>query len=72
MNILKAFRLDESLVGKLTKLAKGTHRAEKFYVEEALRHYFTEYEDAQIAKDRFNDPKSKVISGQEMRKRLGV
>lgn len=72
MNILKAFRLDESLVGKLAKLAQGTHRTEKFYVEEALRHYFLDYEDAQLAKDRFSDPKSKIISSREMRKRLGV
>lgn len=72
MNILKAFRLDESLVERLAKLAQGTHRTEKFYVEEALRYYFAEYEDCQIAKDRFNDPKSKVLTSQEMRKRLGV
>ncbi len=72
MNILKAFRLDESLVDRLAKLAQGTHRTEKFYVEEALRHYFAEYEDARIAKDRFSDSKSKIISSQEMRKRLGV
>lgn len=72
MKVLKAFRLEESLAEKLAKLAQGTHRTEKFYVEEALRHYFTEYEDAQIAKDRFNDPKSKVLLSQEMRKRLGA
>lgn len=72
MNVLKAFRIEESLVEKLTKLAQGTHRTEKFYIEEALRYYFAEYEDARIAKDRFNDPKSKIISGQEIRKRLGV
>jgi len=72
MYILKAFRLEESLVGKLTKLAHRTRRTEKFYVEEALRHYFAEYEDAQIAKDRFEDPQSKVITSQDMRRRLGV
>lgn len=72
MNILKAFRLDESLVSRLAQLAQSTQRTEKFYVEEALRHYFAEYEDSQIAKDRFSDPKSKIISSQELRKRLGV
>lgn len=72
MNILKAFRLEKSLVNKLSSLAKRTHRTEKFYVEEALKQYFAEYEDSQIAKDRFNDPKAKVISAQELRKRLGV
>jgi PHD/YefM family antitoxin component YafN of YafNO toxin-antitoxin module len=32
---------------------------------------FEKYADAQIAKDRFNDPKSRVISGTELRKQLG-
>ncbi len=72
MNILKAFRLEESLVQTLTKIAKNTNRTEKFYVEEALKQYFSEHEDSQIAKDRFSDPKSKVIGSQEMRRRLGV
>ena len=72
MSVLKAFRLPEALVAQLAKIAKETHRSEKFYVEEALRHYFGDYADAQIAKDRFNDPKSKIISGKELRRRLGV
>jgi predicted transcriptional regulator len=72
MNILKTFRLDETLVDKLAERAQGTRRTEKFHVEEALRHYFVEYEDARLAKDRFNDPKGKIISSQKMRKRFGV
>ncbi len=72
MNILKAFRLEKSIVSKLRDLAKQTHRTEKYYVEEALKHFFAEYEDCQIAKERFNDPKSRVIGSEEMRKRLGV
>ena len=72
MSVLKAFRLPESLAKKLSKIAQETHRSEKFYVEQALQHYFEDYADAQVAKDRFNDPHSKVISSQEIRKRLGV
>ena len=72
MTILKAFRLPEELVNRLFLLAQATHRSEKFYVEEALTHYFQEYADAQIAKDRFNNPRSKIISGKELRKRLSV
>lgn len=72
MTILKAFRLPVGLAGKLSSLAKLTHRSEKFYVAEALTHYLEDYADAQIAKDRFNDPKSKIISGKELRKKLGV
>ena len=72
MYILKAFRLEKSLVQKLARMATQTQRTEKFYVEEALKQYFAEYEDCQIAKDRFNDPKSRVITGQELRRRLNV
>ena len=56
----------------LTSLAKATHRSEKFYVEEALNHYLEDYVDAQIAKDRFGDPHSRLISGAELREKLRV
>ena len=72
MSVLKAYRLPEGLAMILAKLAKQTNRSEKFYVQKALEHYFEDYLDAQIAKDRFNDPNSKIISSNEMRKRLGV
>ncbi len=72
MTILKAFRLPVELVNRLSLLAKATHRSEKFYVMEALTHYLEDYADAQIAKDRFMDPKSRIIPGQELRKKLGI
>jgi predicted DNA-binding protein len=72
MTVLKAFRLPAGLANRLSLLAKVTHRSEKFYVTEALMHYLEDYADAQIAKDRFNDPKSRIISAKELRKRLGA
>lgn len=72
MTLLKAFRLPAGLVHKLTSLAKSTHRSETFYITDALSHYLEDYADAQIAKDRFNDPRSKIISGSQLRKQLGV
>ena len=72
MSVLKAFRLPEILASQLKKIAHATNRSEKFYVEQALRHYFDSLADAQIAKDRFNDPKSKIISGKELKARLNV
>lgn len=72
MTILKAFRIEESLAKKLAQLAEETQRTEKYFVQEALEHYFSEYEDCRIGKERFHDPKSKVITSKEMRKRLGV
>ena len=72
MTILKAFRLPVELASRLSSLAKATHRSEKFYVAEALAHYLEDYADAQIAKDRFNDLHSRIISGAQLRKKLGV
>ena len=72
MNVLKAFRLEKTLVSRLTKIAKSSNRSEKYYVQEALRLYLEEYEDARIAKERFEDPKVKIISSKEMRQRLGL
>jgi len=72
MTLLKAFRLPAGLVNKLVSLARATHRSETFYVTDALAHYLEDYADAQIAKDRFNDPRSGIISPKELRKRLGV
>ncbi|MDD4293995.1 MAG: DNA-binding protein [Candidatus Omnitrophica bacterium] len=72
MSTLKSFRLPTELTDKLAKLAKNTNRTEKFYITAALTHYFEEYADAQIAKDRFNDPKSKIITSKELRKNLGI
>ncbi len=72
MTVLKAFRLPVSLTKRLARLAKATHRSERFYVAAALQYYLENYMDAQIAKDRFQDPGSKVISGKELRERLGL
>lgn len=72
MTLLKAFRLPSELVNRLSSLAKATRRSETFYVTDALAHYLEDYADAQIAKDRFNDPKSKIITGAQLRKQIGV
>lgn len=72
MTVLKAFRLPGPLAKRLALLAKASHRSETFYIAEALTHYLEDYVDAQIAKDRFADPKSRIISGKELRNRLGV
>ncbi len=72
MTVLKAFRLPAPLAKRLSGLAKATHRSEKFYVTAALNTYLDDYVDAQIAKDRFNDPDSRLISGKELRSRLSV
>jgi predicted DNA-binding protein len=68
----KAFRLPDDIREILESTAKKHKRTETFYVIEALKYYFAEYHDYQIAIDRFNDPSDKIISSEEMRERLGL
>ena len=72
MTVLKAYRLEKSIVDRLSVIARETRRTEKFFVEAALERYLEEYADAQIAKDRFNDPDVKLLTGRQMRDRVGV
>ncbi len=72
MGKVKAFRLPEEISGLLEKTAKKTNRTETFYVVEALKNYFSEYYDYQVAKDRFEDSTDEIISSKEMRERLGL
>lgn len=72
MATTKAFRLPDDIRKLLEITAKKNNRTETFYVVEALKHYFADYYDYQIAVDRFNDPADKIISSDEMRKRLGL
>lgn len=72
MGKVKAFRIPEDISVILEKTAKRTNRTETFYVVEALKNYFSEYYDYQIAKDRFDDPSDKIITSDEMRERLGL
>ncbi len=72
MTVLKAYRLEKKLVDRLSLMAKETRRSEKFFVEAALERYFEEYADAEIAKERFNDPQAKILTSRQMRERVGV
>jgi predicted DNA-binding protein len=65
MNKLKSFRLPVTIVKRLEQLAKKTNRAETFYVLKALEVYFEDHLDAQIAKDRFDDPKKRLMASDE-------
>ena len=68
----KAFRLPDDLRKLLEDTARKNNRTETFYVVEALKHYFAEYYDYQIAMDRFNEHSDPIISSEEMRRRLGL
>ena len=65
-------RLDRELEKKLEKLARKTHRPKSYYVREALRLYLDEIEDYELALERLHNPRDKVISAEEMWRRLGL
>ncbi len=67
-----AVRLDKDIERRLEKLAKETHRPKSYYVREAVRLYLDEQEDYEIAISRLHDHSDKLISSDEMRKRLGI
>jgi len=41
-------------------------------LKDTLAHYSQDYSDTKIAKSRFSKRKSKIISGKELRKQLGI
>lgn len=70
--ILKSFRMPKDIAQKLSELSQETHRTETYYLNMAISRYIDDVMDAQIARDRFNDPDSKHISGEVLRTKLGV
>ncbi len=44
--------IDETLAEKLAKIAEDTHRKKSFFVNQALREYFEEIEDYELALKR--------------------
>jgi RHH-type rel operon transcriptional repressor/antitoxin RelB len=44
--------IDEELAAKLDKIASETHRKKSYYVNQALKEYFEELEDYEIALQR--------------------
>lgn len=67
-----AVRLDKDMERRLEKLAKDTNRTKSYYVKEAIKKYLDEQEDYEIALSRLHDHSDKLISSDEMRKRLGL
>ena len=53
-------------------MSNETERDTTFIVKKALEQYLLEYIDYQIALDRLRDKDDKLISAEEMWRRLGV
>jgi RHH-type rel operon transcriptional repressor/antitoxin RelB len=66
-----SLRLPENLVAALDELARETERSRTYLTRKALERYLAEQADLQLALDRLRDPRDPVISGEELRGRLG-
>ena len=65
-------RLDDKLTSMLENVSNEIERDTTFIVKKALEQYLSEYIDYQIALDRLRDKDDKLISAEEMWRRLGV
>jgi len=67
-----SIRLPEALTKNLDEIAKETERPRSFHIQKALEAYIEDFADLRIALDRLRDPKDPVLSGNELRKSLGL
>jgi len=64
------FRIPEDLLKKLEIVSKETERNKSYIIRKALEYYLNEYMDYLIAINRLNDKSDKIISYEEMRKKV--
>lgn len=72
MSTAMSIRLSNRLADELERLASNLERPKSYLIRKALENYLTEYADYQIALDRLRDKDDAVISGAELRKKLGI
>ena len=67
-----SIRIPDNLAQELDGIAKETDRPRSYIIQKALESYFEDYADLQVALDRIHDATDEVISGKELRKKLGL
>jgi RHH-type rel operon transcriptional repressor/antitoxin RelB len=72
MNTAISVRLPKEITDRLDDVAKAAERPRSFIIQKALEAYLEDYADLQIALDRLRDQSDPLISGDELRKSLGV
>ena len=65
-------RLPEELMDALDRVAGAVDRPRSYLVRRAVETYLEEYAEYQIALDRLRDKDDRIISGKDLRKRLGL
>ena len=72
MSATVSIRLPDELTKHLDDIARETERPRSFHIQKAIEIYIEDFADLRIALDRLRDPKDAVISGNELRKSLGI
>jgi len=67
-----SIRLPDELVEQLENVARDTERSRSFIVQRAIESYLEDYADLQVALDRLRDKSDRTVSGDELRKSLGI
>ena len=65
-------RLPEEVLDALERVASTVDRPRSYLIRKAVEAYLDEYAEYQVALDRLRDKDDKIISGKQLRKRLGL
>ena len=67
-----SIRLPDGIAKQLDAIARETERPRSYIIQKAVESYLDDYADLQIALDRLHDKTDVVISGKELREKLGL
>ncbi len=65
-------RLTEQVMDALDRVASEVDRPRSYLIRKAVEAYVDDYAEYQIGLDRLRDKDDRMISGKELRKRLGL
>jgi len=72
MTTTVSVRLPDKILNELEILTNAIDRSRTYIIRKAIETYLQEYADYQIALERLNDKDDEIISGEDMRERLGL
>ena len=67
----RSVRLSDKLLYALDRVADAVDRPRSYIIRKAIEAYVDEYAEYQIGLGRLRDKDDAIITGQELRKRLG-
>lgn len=72
MSTAISIRLPEDVLQEVDALAEMTDRSRTYIIKKAISEYLRESSDYLIALERLTDKDDRIISGRELRERLGL